>query len=296
MTTNQRHALHQLNPTRQYKALLNFLFLDYVYMSYTHFYNRTFLRNIIFLMAILFSYSLSATEKQIIMGAGPSTALVTLFFKHFSESPAANGYSFEVEQRSIKHAGGILASDKYLFGRTGRPLTQDEKNLNKQEIFIARIPLTMVIGDRAGVKKITLDQLEAIITGKISNWRQLGGTDHKIILVGRENTEAALSALIMKYVFFSEAHFDRIFTRDHQVTNFITSNNGAYAISFGAGSNFDERYHLLVDGFDAGINLGLVYDSANASHPLIASVRSYAISKLWNDIVTKNGFLPADEN
>jgi len=230
------------------------------------------------------------------MGAGPSTAVVTLFFKHFSEIIPTKQYTFKVEQRSIKHAGGITASDKYLFGRTGRPLNQKEKALNKRELFLARIPLTMVSGNQTRIKKITLEQLEKIFTQKITNWNQLGGADHKITLVGREDTEAALNVLTKTYPFFTHANYDKKLTRDHQVVNFIKSNDGDYALAFGAISNFDEQYHLTVEGFEAGINLGLVYDANNASHTLVESARIFAKSETWTDIVRKNGFLPAETN
>ena len=235
-----------------------------------------------------------ALEKQIIMGAGPSTAVVTLFFKHFSKTATAKNYQFEVEPRSIKHAGGISASAKYLFGRTGRPLTQKEKALNKQEIIIARIPLTMVVGNQVNVKSITLEQLKNILTGKTINWKQLGGSDHRIIIVGRENTEAAFAALKKSYDFFEKVNFDRIFNRDHQVANFLKSKDGAFAISFGAASNFPDSYHLNVNGFESGLNLGLVYDTVNSDHPIVESVQTYTKSKTWKDIVQRSNFMPLE--
>ena len=227
------------------------------------------------------------------MGAGPSTAVVTLFFEHFTKTNASKGYTFEVDQRSIKHAGGITASNKYLFGRTGRPLNEKEKTLNKEELFIARTPLTMVVGNQAGVKSIDLEQLQNIFIGKITHWNQLGGANHKINIIGRENTEAAFGVLKNKYSFFSEANFEKILTRDHQVANFLKSNKGAYAISFGARSNFDASYHLNVSGFEAGINLGLVYDASNMAHPIIKSVKEFSKSDTWTDIIKQSDFLPA---
>lgn len=245
---------------------------------------------------LFFNSNIAAHEKQLVMGAGPSTAVVTLFFEHFSKISAAKGYQFEVEQRSIKHAGGIRASENHLFGRTGRPLNQEEKAQNKREIFIASIPLTMVVGERSGVRMISLKQLENIVTGKITNWKQLGGADHKIILVGRESTEAAFKELKKSYGFFSRAGFEKIFTRDHQLVNFIKSKKGAYAISFGAASNFDSGYHLMVNGFEAGMNLGLVYDVVNSENPLVKSVKAFAESKTWRDIVRETDFLPPEIN
>ena len=255
--------------------------------------NAIFICNIIFCTGIVFSNNVTANEKQKVMGAGPSTAVVTLFFKHFSKTNTSKGYTFEVDQRSIKHAGGITSSNKYLFGRTGRPLNKNEKLLNKKEIFIARIPLTMVIGDQTGIKSITIEQLKKIMLGKITNWQQLGGANHKINLIGRENTEAAFGVLQNKYTFFTETAFEKILTRDHQVANFLKSKKGAYAISFGARSNFDDKYHLNVSGFNVGLNLGLVYDISNATHPIVKSAKEFSNSHTWIEIVKKNDFFPA---
>ena len=60
-----------------------------------------------------------ATEKLLIKGSGTSTQVVTTFFELFSEQADASGYEFEVEQVSSKHAGGIKATGKHLFGRIG---------------------------------------------------------------------------------------------------------------------------------------------------------------------------------
>lgn len=253
--------------------------------------NRTFAQIALCCFSLFVSSNISALEKQVVMGAGPSTAVITLFFKNFSKTASAKGYSFEVEPRSIKHAGGIAASDKYLFGRTGRPLNQKEKLLNKQEIIIARIPLTMVVGNQVGIKSISLEQLKEILTGNITNWKQLGGKDHKILLVGREDTEVAFTILKNTYDFFKKIDFGKVLTRDHQVANFLKSKKGAYSLSFGAKSNFENNYHLKTSDFEAGVNLGLVYDTGNSKHPLIRSTKAYAKSMQWIDILKDTNFM-----
>lgn len=250
----------------------------------------------LFLTLVLICSSVSAKtlNKQPVLGAGPSTAVVSLFFEHFSKTPAARDYIFEVEQRSIKHAGGIKASGKYLFGRTGRPLSEKEKKLGKQDIFIARIPLTMVAGKEAGVKNISMAQLKAILNRQIHSWKQIGGADREILFAGREDTEASFSALKNAYAIFRNIKFDRTFTRDHQIINFIKSTKGNYAISFGAKSNFKSEFILEVRDFEAGVNLGLVYDLKNHKHPLIEAVKKYALNPTWLTILKNNDYLPPE--
>ena len=250
-----------------------------------------FIIELFFIFAITLSSSLAA-EKQPVMGAGPSTVVAKHFFKHLSSLPITQDYNFIVEPRSIKHAGGIRASGQYLFGRTGRPLNRKEKQNSKHDLFIARIPLSFVVGKKAGVKHIDMNQLEGIFTRKITNWKVLGGTDAGIILAGREPTEAAYSIIKRDHPFFRHVKFDKVLTRDHQLVNFIKSNQGDYAISFGAQSNFDDEYLLHVEGFKTGVSLGLVYDTKNAGHPVVKAAIEFAKTKTWHKIVIDSGFLP----
>lgn len=236
--------------------------------------------------------TIHADQVQIVQGAGPSTKVAELFFKHFSKLPETRGYTFKVEPRSIKHAGGIKASGKYLFGRSGRPLTDAEKKLGKYECFLAVKPIRMIIGDGAGVKTMTFETLEQILSRKITNWKDVKGADAKIYLVGRESTEAAFSVLKSQYPIFRSIRFDQIFKRDHQVVNFINSQKGKHALTFGIGKNFDEKYLLDVSGFNAGIKLGLIIDEKNRQHKIVVAAEKYAKSPAWKQILLTEDITP----
>ena len=242
------------------------------------------------LLGLIMPLTSVADEVQPVMGAGPSMAVATLFFQHFSKTPAAEGYRFIVEQRSIKHKGGIKASSEYLFGRTGRPLNKLEKQDNKHELFLAANPLAIVVGDGAGVKRINKQQLAGIFSGKLTSWSAVGGVDKPIELVGREASEAAFGVLKKDYPFFADTVFDRIFFRDHHVINYLRSEMGQHAISFGAKGNFSEKYILEVEGFSSVVKLGLVYDEKNKQHPVVKAAREYAKSEEWYGILKKSGF------
>lgn len=244
----------------------------------------------------LFAISLQAAaqEKLVVMGAGPSTVVAQLFFDQISKHPGASKYIFEIDARSIKHAGGVRSSDTHLFGRTGRPLNDAERSQNKKEIFLARIPVSVVAGRKAGISQLTLAQLESIVTGKIRNWRDVGGADHPILLMGREPTEAAFSVLKSTYPFFSQAVFDETLTRDHQVVNFLRSPKGDYAISFGAKPNFDGMPVMSIEGFDPSLSIGLVYDAKHSDHPLVQLVQAQAKGSAWQQLLKQTDFYPPE--
>lgn len=249
---------------------------------------------IISLSVIMFySQTANADIKQIIQGAGPSTKAAELFFKHFSELPVAKGYIFEVEKRSIKHAGGIKASEHYLFGRSGRPLTIYEKKMGKYDLFLSQKSIRLVVGENVAVKKINLNQLKDIMARQIRNWKELSGADSRILIVGRESTEAAFSIIKNKYSFFNATVFDVVLTRDHQVVNLIKSPKGSYAISFGIENNFDPKYLLEVEGFEAGVKLGLIVDVKNRRHPIVIAATEFANSSEWKTILVNSGMRTA---
>lgn len=240
---------------------------------------------------ILMGTSQALAQKQLIAGAGPSTKVVQLFVEKFVSNPVASKYEFTVPPRSAKHAGGIKASSKFIFGRTGRPLNAKEKNMNKSEIVLARIPIAFATGKSAGISDVDLKQLEQLFTGQIKSWSNIGGDSADVILAGREKGEALFSVLINDYPFFNTAKFNKVFKKDHQVVSFLKSPQGKDAIAFGALPNFKDVNVIQVNGFSAGVSVGLVYDNANKDHELVQAAISFSASDEWKNAVKQIGLL-----
>ena len=254
---------------------------------------KFFVVNVVALCSVLMVSSLTfAAEKQVVAGAGPSTKIVQDFFATFSKQPIAIGVNFEIPEKSAKHIGGVKCSDFNIFGRTGRPLNSKEKRLNKDEIFLAKVPIAFAIGSGAGVESISLVELEKIYSGQISNWSEVGGADAKIVLVGREPSEALFMELKKKYGFFNGVRFAAKFDIDDNVVNFMKTPNSQYALAFGAKSNFKELNPVTVKGFSAGVRLGLVYDLKNSDHRLVQAAAAFAKNPEWQAIVKEKGLIP----
>jgi phosphate transport system substrate-binding protein len=88
--------------------------------------------------------------------------------------------------------------------QASREMKSDEKNSLKEryqtsgvEIKVARDGLSVYLNASNPIKQLTMEQLRLIFTGKIVNWKELGGRDAKIILYSRENSSGT-------YVFFKE--------------------------------------------------------------------------------------------
>ena len=65
----------------------------------------------------------------------------------------------------------------------GRRLTQQEKSAGLVEHFLGWDMLTIVVNQANPVESLTLEQLQAIFSGEIDHWKDVGGPDLPIIVV-----------------------------------------------------------------------------------------------------------------
>ena len=61
-----------------------------------------------------------------------------------------------------------------------------QKGIEPNEIKAGLDGLAVVVNPFNPVDRLTMDQLAGIFTGKISNWKELGGRDEKIVILSRE--------------------------------------------------------------------------------------------------------------
>jgi phosphate transport system substrate-binding protein len=61
-----------------------------------------------------------------------------------------------------------------------------QKGVNPDEIKVALDGLAVVVNNNNPITKLTIDQLAQIFTGKITNWKEAGGQDYRIVLLSRE--------------------------------------------------------------------------------------------------------------
>ena len=61
-----------------------------------------------------------------------------------------------------------------------------QKGINPNEIKVALDGLAVVVNPANPLAKLTMDQLASIFTGRVSNWKEIGGKDEKIVVLSRE--------------------------------------------------------------------------------------------------------------
>ena len=83
-------------------------------------------------------------------------------------------------------AGITGATDKTLdIGLSSRALKDDEKN-DVDGTIVALDGIAIVVNKASKVADLTVDQLKQMFTGEITNWKDVGGEDGEIVLIGRE--------------------------------------------------------------------------------------------------------------
>ncbi|RME49005.1 MAG: phosphate ABC transporter substrate-binding protein [Chloroflexi bacterium] len=72
-----------------------------------------------------------------------------------------------------------------------------ERGINPVQHVVARDALAVVVNPQNPVNQLTFQQIADIFTGKITNWKEVGGEDRPIVLLSRESNSGT-------YVFFLE--------------------------------------------------------------------------------------------
>lgn len=143
-------------------------------------------------------------KKETITQKGSDTMI--LLAQRWAEKFGAENPTIQVQVTGGGSGTGISA---LINGTTdicdaSRPMKDEERAQIKQkfghdvvEIPVAKDGIAIYTNEANKVTTLTIEQLRDIYLGKISNWKDVGGADGKIILYGRENSSGT-------YEFFKE--------------------------------------------------------------------------------------------
>ncbi|MDR0733475.1 MAG: phosphate ABC transporter substrate-binding protein [Dysgonamonadaceae bacterium] len=109
-----------------------------------------------------------------VTGGGSGVGISALIEGTTDIAQSSRKIKFE-EKQKIKDAGNVL-----------------------KEVVVAYDALAIVVNPDNQVTKLTREQLEGIFTGKITNWKEVGGADLKIVPYSRETSSGT-------YEFFKES-------------------------------------------------------------------------------------------
>ena len=105
------------------------------------------------------------------------------------------GESFQAKNKGISvgynptgSGSGITAvsEGRCDIGLSSRALKDDEKASGLKETVLALDGIAIIVNPENKISDLTLEQIAKIYTGQITNWKEVGGDDAEIVLIGRE--------------------------------------------------------------------------------------------------------------
>jgi phosphate transport system substrate-binding protein len=156
----------------------------------------------IILIAIVFAGILASASAQRIKGSDTMLPLSQKEAESFMKAKPS-------QTVTVTGGGSGVGISALLEGTTdlaqsSRKIKFDEKQKLQEggktvkEVIAAYDALTVVVNPDNKILKLTREQLEGIFTGKIKNWKELGGDDLKIVPYSRETSSGT-------YEFFKES-------------------------------------------------------------------------------------------
>lgn len=207
-------------------------------------------------------------------------------------------------------AGGIKAISRGEadIAMTSRKLTNDEIKMISDRFsslaisyMVAKDALSIYVNPANKVKNFTIEQLKGIFSGKITNWKQLGGDDADIIPVTRTPNSGT-------YIYFKE-HI--LINADYTPQVLIKSSFeelvkevqiNKYAISFGGFVTSLGIYHASIENIEPSentiindkypINRYLYFYTINSARGHIKDFIDWVLSPDGQKIVKKTGYFP----
>lgn len=118
------------------------------------------------------------------------------FVNALSEAIVEEYPDLKLEAQFTGTSAGIeaLTSGSADIGNASRALSDEEKGKGIVENIVAIDGIATITHKSNKVTDITTDELKKIYTGEITNWKELGGDDQAIVVIGRESGSGTRSA------------------------------------------------------------------------------------------------------
>lgn len=71
-------------------------------------------------------------------------------------------------------------------GLSSRELKEEEKEKGLEATVLAYDGIAVIVNPKNKITDLNVETIEKIFTGEITNWKELGGNDGEIVLIGRE--------------------------------------------------------------------------------------------------------------
>ena len=221
------------------------------------------------------------------------------------ESFMANNEGVNFTYNPTGSGSGITAvsEGRCDIGLSSRALKDEEKASGLVETVLAYDGIAIIVNNDNPVTNISLEDLTKVYTGEITNWKELGGSDSEIVLIGREAGSGTRDGFETITNTKDNCKYRQELTSTGDVITTVSTNPDAIGYASLA-SVKDNVKALTVDGVSptkATIKDGsyaiqrpfvLVTKSGAALSETAQSFYDYATSSDANEVITAAGCVP----
>jgi|GEM_PF-348770 len=119
-----------------------------------------------------------------------------------------SGITFNTYVTSSSNAVYRIMNGLSDLASTTRDLNFDQKDMGYVQIIFCKDPLAVIVNPKNSVHDIFEEQLRDIFTGKITNWKEVGGHDHPIIVIVPGKNSGAYQAFNYEVVKGKNVKYD----------------------------------------------------------------------------------------
>jgi phosphate transport system substrate-binding protein len=164
--------------------------------------------------------------------------------------------------------------------KMGEKIKMQDAGKAFKEVTIAYDALSVIVNPANKVSQLTREQLEGIFTGKITNWKEVGGDDEKIVAYSRESSSGTFE-FFKEHILNNKNYGTAILMMPATgaVVQSVSQTKGA--IGYVGFAYLDKNVKALKVSFDKGqsFNAPSVENAKNKSYPVVRPLFYYYLTK-----------------
>lgn len=164
------------------------------------------------------------------------------------------------------------------------------KGVELESIPIIKDGFVFYVSKDNKIENLTIEQVQRIYAGEITNWKDVGGDDEEIIAYQRpksSESQNAMLSLVMKNLNIIEAPKENLISATHQVTNLISDyKNTPNSIGYSYYSYATKMFQAIDEEVESNVKLV----SINGVKPSKQTIQngSYPLQTTYYIVINKN--------
>lgn len=188
-------------------------------------------------------------------------------------------------------------------GMSSRDLKSEEKSSGITEVEIAYDGIAIITNLKNKIKSLTIDEIKGIYTGKITNWKDVGGEDGPIVVVSREDGSGTRDAFQEIVGYESKDLEKQALVGDGSGNIRYTVSKNKYAIGFISFEYADNSIHKVEVDEISPTSKNVIDGKYKISRPFLLVYKEdkvsedgrkfidFIISNTGQDVVEKSGLI-----